>query len=266
MAWFTELSTTGMAALAAVVLVNWILLDLTVTSSWGKVALTSCTYNNGTHINVYPSPNLFLQPSLGFCTISDTLETKTTQCTLWGNANYWAAWDRATASNGDAKSATDKTFPSIYAVMSVMCFIAAVNFVIVAVPYLRPSLLSKTSAQMLTVATQSLLLVLMVAALSSDLSTPLTEPKNWSEYYLVQYQVTCGERVYQPLVGTLWASLALISSFFLVMLGLLNGRVPFCMGDSSPAIDSDLTDSLTKGGPSDAAPQLNNEAFTSPIV
>lgn len=260
-----ELSSLGMGALVALVTLNWIWLDLSVTSSWGKVSLTSCTSSNGTHVMPYPSQTLYLQPSLGFCQISNTLETKTTQCTLWSNDNFWATWDAATASNGAAKISAAKTFPSIYALLCIMCFLAACNFVAVLVPLVRPSLLSRRAAQLLTVCAQALLFILMVAGLSGDLTTPLTEPKNWSEYYLVQFKVSCGERVYDPLVGTLWASLALVSSLFIVLLGTLNGRVAACVGSSSPAIDSDLTDSLTKAGPSDA-PSINSEAFASPIV
>ena len=185
-------------------------------SRWGSISLTSCKLGNATHADT----SLYLQPSLGFCTISDTLETKTTQCTLWSNNNFWSAWDAATLSDGAAKTAASKTFPGVYALLCVMAFIGSLNMVVVLLHQVRPQLLSRRLAQMSTVGTQSLLFVLMVAALTGDLTTPLTDPKSWATFYLSQYHISCSKSTYNQLIGTLWASLALILSFTMVLLGV----------------------------------------------
>ena len=283
---FAELSQTGFAILAVLVLLNFIFVDLSVTSSWGEVKLTDCYKVNAHNQTLTPSISLYLQPAHGFCNVANGLVVDPkTECTLWTNSQYWLAFDLDTASQGAATNAADKTMPGVYAVLIVICVISALNVVACLVPYMRPTLLSIKVAQIVTAVVQFLVFVMTIASLAAETTTPLTDYKNWQVFYRSStvpgwVNTACGSGTYSPYIGTLWSSFAVITSFALCCLAALAERAgsmtPYLVG--SGAVDSSLTDSLTKdGGPaSDTIPptmSVNNrermssaDTFTSPIV
>lgn len=267
---FAELSATGFAILTVLVLMNFVFLDLSVTSTWGKIELTSC--NTVTNSTIAPAQKLYFQPPSGFCGVANALTVNPkVECTLWSNDAYWKSFDSITASNNYATAAAEKTMPGVYALLCVMCFICSTNLVVCMLQYIRPSLISKKFAQMFTSGIQFLIFVMSIASLSGATTTPLNDPKNWEVFYQFAKNLKCGESTYTAYIGILWATFGLILSFVLSLLATLATFLR--CADNSPAVDTSLTDSLTKEPHSDSIPpnmsvnsRLSADSFTSPIV
>jgi len=284
---FTELSVSAYALLAALVLLNFIFVDLSVTSTWGEISLGQC------HPPISPTNastiSLYLQPAYGYCSVANGLQVvPKSECVLWTNTDYWKQWDSVTVSQGSATQAVDRTMPGVYAVLIVICVISSLNVVTCLVPFVRPSIVSQRAAQMATTGIQFVVFVMLLAALSAETTTPLTDPKNWQAWYQnsqfastfnVHKSEQCSTGTYSAYIGTLWASFALVISLALSLFAALPERLGCgaCVGMGGSAVDSSLTDALTKDGVrSDAIPpnmSVNSrdrissaDTFTSPIV
>ena len=294
---FAELNATAYTVLAALVLLNFIFADLSVTSSWGSVALSSCSYQNAHNSTVAASISIYLQPAWGYCSVANGLQvTPKTDCVLWTNDDFWKSFDSETACQGSASHAAGNTFPGVYAVLCVVCVLSSLNVVATLIPFVRPTVLGQRSAQIVTTAVQLVVFVLMLASLIADTTTPLTDPKNWQVWYQFLPTVTlgvsrptkCNTGVYSAYIGTAWASLCLVLSLLLGVAAAFSEKIiPSCVDGAGLGgggkIDPSLTDSLTSGaGPSSSdtiPPSLSvnsgagrnerlssAEQFTSPIV
>jgi hypothetical protein len=272
---FAPLSQVGFVALSVLVLLNFIFVDLSVTSAWGKVELSSCTTANNS--TVYAAQKLYLQPPLGMCHIANGLQVKPTDCQLWTASSFWNDFDTITGSNSYATGAAEKTMPGVYALLCVICFVCSLNTVVCILPFIKANWISMKIAQMITLGIQFLVFIMLIASLGAATTTPLTDAHDWEVYYLSGKQVSqlgtpklnCKDSVYSAYVGTLWASFALVISLVLCVLSTFSETVR--CADSSPAIDTSLTDALTKDPHSDAIPpnlsvNSGRDTFTSPIV